>query len=260
MDPALAVSVPDYGSCQNVKCARFSIPHSYSGMDRMPFHPFCSQGQNEQNAANAFRTNHFYSKIVNKKTRPKIQQRGHRQRQPEVKIDIRSSLRMAKSKTRHVFLLRAYSLPAEILCSKKQILPRERLRSRAYTLVLEHKISKGKLSVRSYQTKHSSFFLFATKFFSSHPLNSEMKLTHIYFISNFQFCPSLGALQRILCSSRVFRLELNFFVNKLLSFNCSIENIDKTRNLAFKLHLKQLPTTASQIALLPHLLHVTTTG
>ena len=37
---------------QNVKCARFSIPHSYSGMDRMPFHPFCSQGQNEQNVAN----------------------------------------------------------------------------------------------------------------------------------------------------------------------------------------------------------------
>ena len=37
---------------QNVKCARFSIPHSYSGMDRMPFHPFCSQGQNEQNVVN----------------------------------------------------------------------------------------------------------------------------------------------------------------------------------------------------------------
>ena len=37
---------------QNVKCARFPIPHSYSGMDRMPFHPFCSQGQNEQNVAN----------------------------------------------------------------------------------------------------------------------------------------------------------------------------------------------------------------
>ena len=37
---------------QNVKCARFSIPHSYSGMDRTPFHPFCSQGQNEQNVAN----------------------------------------------------------------------------------------------------------------------------------------------------------------------------------------------------------------
>ena len=32
--------------------ARFSIPHSYSGMDRMPFDPFCSQGQNEQNVAN----------------------------------------------------------------------------------------------------------------------------------------------------------------------------------------------------------------
>ena len=52
---------------QNVKCARFSIPHSYSGMDRMPFHPFCSQGQNEQNAANAFRTNHSYSRMVDKK-------------------------------------------------------------------------------------------------------------------------------------------------------------------------------------------------
>ena len=37
---------------QNVKCTRFSIPHSYSGMDRMPFNPFCSQGQNEQNVSN----------------------------------------------------------------------------------------------------------------------------------------------------------------------------------------------------------------
>ena len=37
---------------QNVKCALFSIPHSYSGMARIPFHPFCSQGQNEQNVAN----------------------------------------------------------------------------------------------------------------------------------------------------------------------------------------------------------------
>ena len=37
---------------QNVKCARFSIPYSYSAMDTMPFHPFCSQGQNEQNVAN----------------------------------------------------------------------------------------------------------------------------------------------------------------------------------------------------------------
>ena len=36
----------------------------------MPFHPFCSQGQNEQNAANAFRTNHSYSRMVDKKTRP----------------------------------------------------------------------------------------------------------------------------------------------------------------------------------------------
>ena len=52
---------------QNVKCARFSIPHSYSGMDRMPFQPFCSQGQNEQNAANAFRNNHSYSRMVDKK-------------------------------------------------------------------------------------------------------------------------------------------------------------------------------------------------
>ena len=55
---------------QNVKCARFSIPHSYSGMDRMPFHSFCSQGQNEQNVANAFRTNHSYSRMVDKKTCP----------------------------------------------------------------------------------------------------------------------------------------------------------------------------------------------
>ena len=37
---------------QNVKYARFSILHSYSGMDRTPFHPFCSLGQNEQNVAN----------------------------------------------------------------------------------------------------------------------------------------------------------------------------------------------------------------
>ena len=51
---------------QNVKCARSFIPHSYSGMDRTPFHPFCSQGQNEQNVANAFRTKHSHSRIVNK--------------------------------------------------------------------------------------------------------------------------------------------------------------------------------------------------
>ena len=38
-------------------------------MDRTPFHPFCSQGQNEQNVANAFCTNHSHSGIVNKKTR-----------------------------------------------------------------------------------------------------------------------------------------------------------------------------------------------
>ena len=37
---------------QNVKCARFSMLHSYSGMDRTPFQPFCSQGQNEQNVVN----------------------------------------------------------------------------------------------------------------------------------------------------------------------------------------------------------------
>ena len=37
---------------QNVKCARFSMLHSYSGMDRTPFQPFCSQGQNEQNVMN----------------------------------------------------------------------------------------------------------------------------------------------------------------------------------------------------------------
>ena len=36
----------------------------------MPFHPFCSQGQNEQNAANAFRTNHSYSRMVDKKNAP----------------------------------------------------------------------------------------------------------------------------------------------------------------------------------------------
>ena len=34
----------------------------------MPFHPFCSQGQNEQNAANAFRTKHSHSRIVKKKS------------------------------------------------------------------------------------------------------------------------------------------------------------------------------------------------
>ena len=54
---------------QNVKCACSFIPNSYSGMDRTPFHPFCSQGQNEQNVANAFCTNHSNSRIVNKKTR-----------------------------------------------------------------------------------------------------------------------------------------------------------------------------------------------
>ena len=34
------------------KMRAFFYSHSYSGMDRMPFHPFCSQGQNEQNVAN----------------------------------------------------------------------------------------------------------------------------------------------------------------------------------------------------------------
>ena len=50
-----------------MKCTRSFIPHSHSGMDRTPFHPFCPQGQNEQNVANAFCTNHFHSRIVNKK-------------------------------------------------------------------------------------------------------------------------------------------------------------------------------------------------
>ena len=36
----------------------------------MPFHPFCSQGQNEQNAANAFRTNHSYSRMVDTENAP----------------------------------------------------------------------------------------------------------------------------------------------------------------------------------------------
>ena len=49
----------------------FFIPHSYSGRDSTPFHPFCSQGQNEENVANAFCTNHSNSRIVNKKTRSK---------------------------------------------------------------------------------------------------------------------------------------------------------------------------------------------
>ena len=50
-----------------MKCARSFIPYSYSGMNRTPFHPFCSQGQNEQNVANAFCANHSHSRIVNKK-------------------------------------------------------------------------------------------------------------------------------------------------------------------------------------------------
>ena len=50
---------------QNVKCARSFIPHLCCVMDRTPFHPFCSQGQNEQNIANAFCTNHYRSRIVN---------------------------------------------------------------------------------------------------------------------------------------------------------------------------------------------------
>ena len=35
-----------------MKCTRSFIPHSHSGMDRTPFHPFCSQEQNERNVAN----------------------------------------------------------------------------------------------------------------------------------------------------------------------------------------------------------------
>ena len=54
---------------------RFFIPHSYSGVDRTPFHSFCSQGQDEQNVANAFCTNHSHSRIVNKNwTRSKFVQ------------------------------------------------------------------------------------------------------------------------------------------------------------------------------------------
>ena len=56
---------------KNVKCLRSFIPHSYSGMDRTPYHPLCSQVKNEQNVANAFCTNHSHSRIVNKKTRSK---------------------------------------------------------------------------------------------------------------------------------------------------------------------------------------------
>ena len=47
--------------------ARFFIHNSGMRMARMPFHPFCSQGQNKQNVANAFCTNHSHSRIVNKK-------------------------------------------------------------------------------------------------------------------------------------------------------------------------------------------------
>ena len=31
-----------------MKCARSFIPHSHSGIDKTPFHPFCSQEQNER--------------------------------------------------------------------------------------------------------------------------------------------------------------------------------------------------------------------
>ena len=54
---------------QNIKCARSFVPHSYSGEERTPFHPFYSQGQNKQNVVNAFSTNHSHSRIVNRSTR-----------------------------------------------------------------------------------------------------------------------------------------------------------------------------------------------
>ena len=55
---------------QNVKCARSFIPHSHSGMDRTPFHPFCSQEQNERNVANENQRWRTAGRVLSIQTRP----------------------------------------------------------------------------------------------------------------------------------------------------------------------------------------------
>ena len=53
-----------------MKCARSFIPHSYSGMDRTPFHPFCSQEQNERNVANENQRWRTAGRVLSIQTRP----------------------------------------------------------------------------------------------------------------------------------------------------------------------------------------------
>ena len=55
---------------QNVKCARSFIPHSHSGMDRTPFHPFCYQEQNERNVANENQRWRTAGRVLSIQTRP----------------------------------------------------------------------------------------------------------------------------------------------------------------------------------------------
>ena len=55
---------------QNVKCARSFIPHSHSGMDRTPFHPFCSREQNERNVANENQRWRTAGRVLSIQTRP----------------------------------------------------------------------------------------------------------------------------------------------------------------------------------------------
>ena len=55
---------------QNVKCARFFIPYSHSGMDRTPFQPFCSQEQNERNVANENQRWLTAGRVLSIQTRP----------------------------------------------------------------------------------------------------------------------------------------------------------------------------------------------
>ena len=51
-----------------MKCARSFIPHSHSGMDRTPFHPFCSQ--NERNVANENQRWRTAGRVLSIQTRP----------------------------------------------------------------------------------------------------------------------------------------------------------------------------------------------
>ena len=53
-----------------MKWAHSFIPHSHSGMHRTPFHPFCSQEQNERNVANENQRWRTAGRVLSIQTRP----------------------------------------------------------------------------------------------------------------------------------------------------------------------------------------------